>query len=176
MAPLSNEKGYNEFLLEIKERIRQSQYSALKAVNKELITLYLDVGQKIVQKQEKHGWGKSVVETLAIDLQKEYPGIRGFSVQNLWAMRQFYISYKDDSKLLPLVGEIGWGANLVIMNRCKDNLEREFYLKMTRKFGWTRNVLINHVENKSYEKTMLGQTNFDKALPAKYAGQAALAV
>ncbi len=74
---------YKTFFKEIKERIYKAQYDALKAVNKELINLYWDIGKSIVAKQEKLGWGKAIVETLAQDLQKEFPGIQGFSVQNL---------------------------------------------------------------------------------------------
>jgi hypothetical protein len=70
---------YEKFLAEIKERIRQSQYDALKAVNKELIKLYWDIGKMIVEKQKKYGWGKSIVENLARDLQKEFSGMRGLS-------------------------------------------------------------------------------------------------
>ncbi len=164
---------YQHFLIEIKQRIREAQYSALKAVNKELIGLYWDIGRKIVEKQ---AWGKSIVETLAKDLQKEYPGIKGFSPQNLWYMRQFYANYKDNQKLQPLVGEISWAKNLIVMSRCKDDLEREFYIKMTKKFGWTKDVLIHQIENKSYEKYLLNQTNFDKTVPVKYQNQAKLAV
>ncbi|TAN42563.1 MAG: DUF1016 family protein [Nitrospirae bacterium] len=97
---------YKTFLGEIKERIHKAQYEALKAVNKELINLYWDIGTSIVAKQEKLGWGKAIVETLARDLQKEFPGIQRFSVQNLWNMRQFYSTYNENSKLQPLVGEI----------------------------------------------------------------------
>ena len=169
-------KEYYNFLTEIKERIRNAQYNALKAVNKELINLYWDIGRGIVYQQDKHGWGKSIVENLAKDLQKEYPGIRGFSSQNLWYMKQFYNNYKDKPKLQPLVGEISWVKNVIIMGKCKENSEREFYLKMTKKFGWTKNVLIHQIENRSYEKYMLNQTNFDKTLPVKYQNQAKLAV
>jgi predicted nuclease of restriction endonuclease-like (RecB) superfamily len=63
----------------------------------------------------------------------EFPGIKGFSVQNLWYMRQFYQEYHDNKKLQPLVGEISWSKNLVIMARCKDPQESEFYIRMTRK-------------------------------------------
>jgi len=173
---LSKSSDYVKFLSEIKDRIREAQYSALKSVNKELISLYWDLGRRIVEKQEKYGWGKSVVKTLTKDLQKEYPGMRGFSVQNMWYMRQFYLNYKDNQKLQSLIGEISWTKNLIIMSRCKEDSEREFYIAMTRKFGWTAKVLIHQVENKSYEKYVLNQTNFDKTLPAKYKAQAKLAV
>jgi predicted nuclease of restriction endonuclease-like (RecB) superfamily len=170
------QNNYADFLGEIKERIRHAQYDALKAVNKELIALYWDIGKMIVERQKQYGWGKSVVETLAKDLQKEFPGILGFSKDNLWRMRKFYLQYKDNEKLAPMVQEIGWAHNIVIMECCEDVLEREFYIRMTRKFGWTKNVLIHHIDNKSYEKTLLNQTNFNKALPDKIKNQAKLAV
>jgi len=173
---LSKDNNYLKFLSDIRNRIREAQYSALKSVNKELIRLYWDLGKKIVEKQEECGWGKAVVKTLAKDLQKEYPGIKGFSAQNLWYMRQFYLNYKDNPKLQPLVGEISWAKNLVIMSKCKDGSEQEFYIIITKKFGWTKEVLIHQVENKSYEKYLLNQTNFEKTLPTKYKEQAKLAV
>ncbi len=127
----------------MKERVRAAQYAALKAVNKELVGLYWDIGRMIAERQKVEGWGKSVVEQLAKDLRAEFPGVRGYSAQNLWYMRQFFLEYHEDVKLQPLVGEISWAKNLVIMGRCKDPLEREFYIRMTRKFGWTKNVLIH---------------------------------
>jgi len=169
-------EDYADLLIEVKERIRTAQYTAIKAVNKELVSLYWDIGKLIAERQKREGWGKSVVVRLADDLQREFPGIKGFSVQNLWYMRQFYLEYCDSEKLQPLVGEISWSKNLVVMARCKDPLEREFYIRMTRKFGWSRNVLIHQIDNQSYEKTLLGQTNFDKTLTPQQQSRAKLAV
>lgn len=168
--------AYTSFLKEIKEKVHKAQYEALKQVNTTLIKLYWDIGKSIVEKQQQHNWGKAIVETLAKDLQKEFLGVNGLSTDNLWRMRKFYLQYKDSTKLAPLVQEIGWSHNILIIEKCKDVLEREFYIKMTIKYGWTKNVLIHHIENKSYEQFLLGQTNFDKALPAKYKYQAKLAV
>jgi predicted nuclease of restriction endonuclease-like (RecB) superfamily len=117
-----------------------------------------------------------VVNRLSADLRQEFPGVKGFSVQNLWYMRQFYSEYHNNERLQPLVGEIAWAHNLAIMSKCKDPLEREFYIRMTRKFGWTKNVLIHQIDNQSYEKTLLGQTNFDQALTPELRAQAKLAV
>jgi predicted nuclease of restriction endonuclease-like (RecB) superfamily len=167
---------YAQLLAEVKERIRSAQYAALKAVNTELVGLYWDLGRMIVERQEQAGWGKSVVERLSQDLRREFPGVAGFSVQNLWYMRQFHMEYRGNEKLQPLVGEVAWAHNLVIMSKCKDPLEREFYLRMTRKFGWSRNVLIHQIENQSYEKSLLGQTNFDQTLTPAIRAQAKLAV
>lgn len=168
--------NYQSFLKDIKERILSAQYEALKAVNKELIALYWDIGKMIVERQEKEGWGKSVVERLSEDLQKEFSGIKGFSAANLWRIRNFYLTYMENEKLAPVVREISWTKNIVIMEKCKDDLEREFYIKMTKKFGWTKNVLIHQVESRAYERFLLNQTNFDQALPEKYRHQAKLAV
>lgn len=174
--------AYAELLQEIKQRVRRAQYDALKAVNKELINLYWDIGKMIENKkkfwakQSSKSWGKAIVENLARDLQKEFPGVQGFSAQNLWRMRQFYLTYENDEKLSPLVREIGWTHNIIILMNCKERQERQFYITMTRKFGWTKNVLIHQIENKSYEKTLINQTNFDKTLPAKIRDQAKLAV
>jgi predicted nuclease of restriction endonuclease-like (RecB) superfamily len=167
---------YSELFAEVKRRVRAAQYEALRAVNRELIALYWDIGRLIAERQAGRSWGKSVVERLAADLRQEFPGVRGFSVQNVWYMRQFYLAYAGNEKLQPLVGEVSWAKNVVIMSRCKELLAREFYLRMTRKFGWSKAVLIHQVENQSYEKTLLGQTNFDRALTPKLRAQAKLAV
>lgn len=148
---------YEQFLSLIKERIYESKYRALKAVNDELIALYWDLGKIIVQKQQEEGWGKSIVEKLSADLKESNLGVQGFSVSNLWYMRQFYLEYKDKPNLQPLVGEIGWSHNTVIFSKCKDDLEREFYILHTKKFGWTKNVLIHQIENKTYQKYLLNQ-------------------
>lgn len=167
---------YITFLETIKERVYESQYKALKQVNQQLINLYWSIGKAIVEKQEEFGWGKSVVETLSKDLQKEFVGVKGFSVQNLWYMRQFYMEYKDNEKLQLLVGEISWTKHITIMSKCKEDLQREFYIRMTRKYGWTKSVLIHQIESNAYERFLLNQTNFDTTLEKKYKHQAKLAV
>jgi predicted nuclease of restriction endonuclease-like (RecB) superfamily len=161
---MSLPEDYKNLLIEVKQRIRSAQYEALKAVNKHLIALYWDIGKTIVTRQEGASWGKSVVEQLAKDLQAEFPGISGFSARNIWNMRSFYTTYSQNEKLQPMVAEIGWTHNIVILEKCKDDLEREFYIRMTRKFGCTKNVLIHQIENQTYEKTLLNQTNFDRAV------------
>jgi predicted nuclease of restriction endonuclease-like (RecB) superfamily len=91
-------------------------------------------------------------------------------------MKQFFQTYSGNAKLSPLVREIGWTHNIIILMSCKDDLEREFYIRMTKRMGWSKNVLIHQIENKTYEKTALNQTNFGKTLPPKIKDQAKLAV
>ena len=163
------------FIAEIKLKIRQAQYEAMQAVNVQLVNLYWEIGQSIAEKQ-KESWGKAVVPKLSKELQKEFPGVSGFSIGNLWLMAQFYTEYHNVTNLAPLVREISWSKHITILKRCKDNLERQFYIQGTKKFGWTKNVLIHQIENKSYEKYLLNQTNFEQNLPENIKKQAILAV
>lgn len=172
---LINEES-KDFIIDIKNKIRNSQYEAMKAVNQTLINLYWGIGQEIYNQQQEKGWGKSIVEVLSKEIQKDFPDVKGFSASNLWRMRNFYVTYSNAENLAPLVREISWSKNIAIMEKCKDQLEREFYIKMTKKYGWTKDILINHIENKSYEKYLISQTNFDETLPEKYINQAKLAV
>ena len=103
--------NYAVLLNEIKQLIRTTQYEALKAVNKELISLYWDIGRMIVERQKKEKWGKSVVERLANDLRTEFPGIQGFSARNIWYMRNFHVTYAQNEKL-----HGAWQK--AILNRC----------------------------------------------------------
>ena len=91
-------------------------------------------------------------------------------------MKAFFEAYQGVEKLAPLVREIGWSHNIVILERCSDPLEREFYMRMTRKFGWSKNVLTHQISSQSYEKSLIGQTNFDKTLTPERRAQAKLAV
>jgi len=165
-----------QFINDIKELVYRHQYEAMKQVNEHLIALYWEIGEEVTKRQDEQGWGKSIVEVLAQELQREFPNNRGLSARNIWTMRNFYLEFSKNEKLRPLVAEISWTKITKIMEKCKDDFEREFYIRMTKKYGWTKDVLINHIENKSYEKYMLNQTNFDKALPNKYRHQAKLAV
>ncbi|MDR2610234.1 MAG: PDDEXK nuclease domain-containing protein [Clostridiales Family XIII bacterium] len=167
---------YGTFIKDIKELIYRRQYEAMKSVNSELIHLYWEIGEEIDRQQREQGWGNSVVEILAKELQREFPGVKGFSARNLWLMRNFYLEYAYATNLQPLVAEISWTKNIIIMQKCKDSSMREFYIKMTKRYGWTKDVLINNIENKAFEKYLTNQTNFDDTVPEKYRLQAKLAV
>lgn len=167
---------YAQLFAEVKERVRSAQYAALKAVNTELVGLYWDIGRMIFERQVDAEYGSAIAEQLSNDLRAAFPGISGFSRRNIFYMREFYLLYRNDERVQPLVAQIGWSHNLVVLQRCKDPLEREFYIRMTRKFGWSKSVLIHQVDNQSYEKSLFGQTNFDQALTPELRAQAKLAV
>lgn len=167
---------YLNFKDEITARIRSVQYEALKAVNREMIALYWEIGKRITEQQAALGWGKSVVENLSQDIQKEFPGIQGFGVRNMWDMARFYAEYQSNEFLQPLVAEISWSKHIVILTKCKETQQRQFYILATKKYGWTKDVLINKIEVKTYENYLLGQSNFDITLPEKIKNQAILAL
>ncbi len=164
-----------DFIASIKDKVRHSQYEALKAVNTQLINLYWEIGKSISDKQNE-SWGKAIVPELSKELQIEFPGIGGFSVGNLWLMAQFYNEYSVIEFLVPLVREISWSKHISILKKCKNNQERQFYILSTKKFGWSKNVLIHQIENKTFEKYLLNQTNFESTLPETIQKQAYLAV
>ncbi len=158
---------YQDFFSKVKSRIRVAQYEALRAVNKELVGLYWDIGKMISEKQIKQGWGKSVVENLAKDLQNDFPGESGYSAYNIWLMVRLYREYEGDVILEPLVPEIGWSHNIVILKKCKTKSERHFYLHATQKFGWTKRALEQQIAIRLFEKYMLSQTSFEETKPTK---------
>ncbi len=164
---------YVNFLNEIKLRIVTARIQAVRSVNKELIQLYWDIGKSIVERQNKFGWGKGVVEQLSSDLNREYHNYEGFSRDNLWRMRMFYLAYKDDQKLAQLVPELPWGHNILIMQKVKNVKEKEYYITASIKFGWSRNVLLNQIKADAYALSLRQKThNFPKVLPVYLAEQA----
>jgi len=171
------ESKYLKFLEEVKVKIISARITAYRKLNRELIKLYWDIGKLIFERQRQFGWGRSVVEQLAKDLHKEYPATEGFSARNLWDMRRFYIEYKDSENLQQLVAEIPWGQNLVIMSRIKDIREKEFYIRATIQFGWSRDVLVHQIEAQVHKQGKIEKMhNFPKTLPAHLAEQADLAI
>jgi hypothetical protein len=139
--------GYAELLEDIKSRIRRAQVRAAVGANRELIRLYWDIGREIVQRQEREGWGKGIVDRLAADVQRDFPGIEGFSPRNVWRMRAFYVAYTqelanltqpvselDGVNLPQAVSEIPWGHNIgIILCKTRDKVTVEYALRDTRK-------------------------------------------
>lgn len=167
---------YEPLVEDLKQLIHKKQYRVLKIINAETINLYWEIGEEIYKQQQDKEWGKSIVQVLAKELQKEFPGARGYSAANLWRMRNFYLTYCNSEKLAPLVREISWSNNIIIMEKCKDDLEREFYIQMTKRYGWTKRILMNFVEAKTYEKYLLNQTNFELTMSEEHRIQAKLAI
>lgn len=90
--------GYAELLDDLKSRVRSAQLKAAVSVNRELIQLYWDIGRLIVERQGREGWGTGVINRLASDLQRAFPGLQGFSPSNISRMRAFFVAYRDEGE------------------------------------------------------------------------------
>ncbi|AWV98844.1 PDDEXK nuclease domain-containing protein [Arcticibacterium luteifluviistationis] len=169
-----DEATYHDLFNQIIETINSSRFAAFKAVNKHLISLNFEIGKLIVDSQTENNWGKSIVDTLSKDITKIIDGKKGYSPQNLWNMRQFYLEYKDESALQELALEIPWGHNMLVIHKIKDKTEKMFYLKASNEMSWSRSVLLNQIKAKAYERSLLNpkQSNFEKALPIHLSEQA----
>jgi predicted nuclease of restriction endonuclease-like (RecB) superfamily len=138
--------------------IEAARTKAIATVNTTLIELYWSIGQYISRKTAEEGWGKGTVETLAETIQKRYPGMTGYSASNLWRMKQFCETYRNLPKLAPLVRELSWTHNLLIMSRSKRDEEREFYLRVCLREKWGKRELERQLAGALFERTVLSPT------------------
>ncbi len=137
---------------------------AVAAVNKELIELYWNIGEHISRKIAAGGWGDGTVEALATYIRRRQPNARGFSAPNLWRMRQFYETYRDQPKLSALLRELTWTHNLFILGKSKREEEREFYLRLAAGQKWTSRELERQINGALFERTVLSPTKLSTPL------------
>ena len=156
MGNLTQNSDFNNIL----NLITTYKQKAYKEVNKALIELYFNIGKYLYEKVNDAKWGKSVIENLALYLKEKEPNIKGFTARNLWRMKQFYETYKDNEKLTTLLSEISWSNNLLIMSSAKTEEEREFYILMTIKERYSYRELQRQIQTSLYERTMLANENF----------------
>jgi len=135
--------------------IERARVNAFRAVNRELIQMYWEIGCFVSEKIKREGWGKSVVAEFARFVQSRCLGIQGFSPQNIWRMRQLYEMYVGNEKLSPLVREISWVNNLRIMMTAQTDEEREFYLRLTIKNGYSKRELERQMDSRLFERVMI---------------------
>ncbi len=144
--------GYDDFLQQVKQRIRTAQVKASLSVNRELILLYWQIGYEILTRSQKQGWGAKVVTKLAKDLKNAFPDMKGFSERNLKYMRTFAETYPDEQIVQQLVAQIPWGHNLRILDSVKETSVRLLYVQKTIENGWSRNVLVHQIESDLYNR------------------------
>lgn len=121
--------GYEDFLHDLKERIKRAQIRAALSVNRELVLLYWQIGRDILQQQKQKGWGAKVIDRLAKDLHHSFPKMKGFSPRNLKYMRAFAEAWADEQFVQQVVAQIPWGHNVRILDYVKDAKEREWYIQ-----------------------------------------------
>jgi predicted nuclease of restriction endonuclease-like (RecB) superfamily len=141
--------------IEVLNIIQQGRNRAFKAVNTLLIETYWAVGQYLSRKVSADGWGKGVVKELSAWLNIQSPELKGYSSSNLWRMMQFYDTYYRQEKLAPVVRELAWTKNLIIMAQCKTLEKKEFYLRSAVRSNWSKQELISQIKRSGFERTIL---------------------
>jgi predicted nuclease of restriction endonuclease-like (RecB) superfamily len=157
---------YPRLLEEIKARVHASRIRAAVSVNRELILLYWEIGRLILQRQETEGWGAKVIDRLAADLGREFPDQRGFSARNLKYMRKFAETYPARAFVQEVLAQITWYHNLTLLEKVKDQVQREWYTGATVEHGWSRAVLVHQIESDLYGRQGMALTNFPATLSA----------
>lgn len=169
----SNE--YAATLADLKKRIREAQIKAANAANQELLKLYWSIGETIVGRQEKSGWGSNFIEKLAKDLRNEFPGIEGFSRSNLFRMRAFYTEYTkvappvrqiDALESLGVLSQLPWSHNIVLMEKLEKIDDRLWYAHKAIENGWSRDVMTMWIKSELHSRQGKAVTNFKTTLPA----------
>jgi len=158
--------GYANFLNSLKTRIRKAQIKVALSANRDLVDLYWDIGRSICEKQKHEGWGTKMIERLAGDLSKEFPGVEGLSRANLYRMRAFYLAYpKQDSIVARAVRQLPWGHNIILVEKLSNDDERLWYTKKSIEQGWSRDILVLQIKSDFFHRQGKALTNFKVALP-----------
>jgi predicted nuclease of restriction endonuclease-like (RecB) superfamily len=142
--------------------IQKARVHAVKTANKQLIDLYWEIGEYISHRVQAEKWGKSVVQELAAHISRSEPEIKGFSDKNLWRMKQFYEAYAALPKLSPMVRQISWTNNTIILTGAKSTEEKEFYLRLCIQEGYGKRELERQLESSVYEWIMPGKQKLSR--------------
>lgn len=157
--------GYEEFLRDLKARIRHAQIRAALSVNRDLVLLYWQIGRDILQRQQQQGWGAKVIDRLSADLRRAFPAMKGFSPRNLKYMRAFAEAWPDEQFVQELLAQITWYHNIAILEKISTPAEREWYIRKTIEHGWSRNILALQIETRLFHRQGKAVTNFTRTLP-----------
>lgn len=181
MTEMSNEitqdHDYKKWAEFITAKIRLAQTQTAFKINSEMLTLYWEIGNSILEKQNQNGWGSKVIDLLASDLAKNFPDNSGFSVRNLKYMRAFAEAYpqfpivqvslaqtENEFVQVPLA-QITWYHHISLLAKVKDTKERAFYIVETAKNEWSRDVMLLQIQSKLYERDGKALNNFERTLP-----------
>jgi len=158
--------GYELWLGDLKAQIQVAQQRAILAVNQELLKLYLQIGNDILQRQQQQGWGSKVIDQLAKDLRVAFPELKGFSARNLKYMRAFAEAWREPEFVQQPVAQLPWGHHLVLLTKLKESSSRLSYAALVQQHGWSRNVLVHQIESQVLQRQGQATTNFAQTLPA----------
>jgi predicted nuclease of restriction endonuclease-like (RecB) superfamily len=177
-------KNYGEILQLLKDKIKGARLRATIAVNNELLSVYWEIGDTINKQELLQGWGTKTIEKLAADLKIEFEDMKGLSSRNLRYMRDFALAYPqftilqqsvaklqgNENEMITIlqrsVAKLPWGHICSLLDRLKEEVERNFYLQKAVENGWTRNMLVNQIESGLYKRQGALTNNFQLTLPS----------
>jgi predicted nuclease of restriction endonuclease-like (RecB) superfamily len=157
-------KKHDEDFSAIHQLINKAKIKAFQQINNTLISLYWNIGEYISKKVAQEKWGKNVVEELAKFLQLREPSIKGFSARNLWRMKQFFETYKDNKKLSTVLTEITWSNHLHILSQTKSIQEKEFYLQLAAHTRYSARDFSRIIDTATYERTAIANKKLSTVL------------
>jgi predicted nuclease of restriction endonuclease-like (RecB) superfamily len=168
---------YRALIERLKQRVRESQTRAARAVNRELVMLYWSIGREIVEQQQVSGWGDDVVGRISADLAGDLGGARGFSRRNLFYMRRLATLWTEPEKVPPAVAQIGWSHNRLLLDAFADRPDLyEWYAAKAGEHRWSRRHLAGQIHLRLHERQGAALTNFSAALEPADAGRALQAI
>ncbi|KQV18354.1 MULTISPECIES: YhcG family protein [unclassified Kitasatospora] len=156
--------GYDDLLHDIKAEIASAQVRVHRVVNTELIAHYWRIGRIILERQDQEGYGTKVVARLSADLRTSFPGQRGYSTRSLRYMQHLARAWPTEVGQ-QAVAQLPWGHVTVLLDSFDDRLTRDFYIQQTVTNGWSRSVLIHHIETKLHLRQGVALNNFATTVP-----------
>jgi predicted nuclease of restriction endonuclease-like (RecB) superfamily len=159
--------SYPALLQHLKQRIRDAQLRASVSINRELVLLYWRIGRDILDRQEREHWGAKVIDRLAADLKKAFPEMKGFSPRNLKYMRAFAEAWLQEQIMQQVAAQIPWFHNCVLLDKLQRQEDRLWYARAAIEHGWSRNVLVHHIEIALHKRAGAAVSNFGRTLPPR---------
>ncbi|KVC54361.1 PDDEXK nuclease domain-containing protein [Burkholderia stagnalis] len=156
---------YRSWLTELKQRVERARQRAAASANRELVTLYWQIGRDILERQQRQGWGAKVIDQLARDLKSAFPDMRGFSPRNLKYMRALAQAWPAAEFVQQPAAQLPWFHLCTLLDKVKDPAARDWYAGKALEHGWSRNVLAMQVDTQAYARAGNAVTNFDARLP-----------
>ena len=156
---------YPDFLTRMIDIIAGRRVTALQKVNVEQILLYWQLGQRILIKQQQAGWGAKVIDRLSQDLKKQLPALSGFSPRNLKYMTKFAASWPDAEIVQRTVAQLPWRSNCALLDKVKEQNVRLWYAQEALERGWSRDMLVFHIDNNEFGRRGKSINNFPETLP-----------
>jgi len=172
---------YADIVAKLKHKIREARLQAALTINAQMLAIYWEIGNTIAEQEKTEGWGKKIVDTLAKDLKAEFPEMRGFSPRNLRYMRDFAMVYphfailqtmparsehiEENLILQEQLAKLSWYHHTTLLDKIKDEKERQFYIEQTVVNGWSRDIMVHQIESGLYKRQGQISSNFSHTIP-----------